>query len=148
MLVPYKTQVRIRFTITADDDAVLGFWEPGASSFAERMECLELAYTMGFETSVSIEPMLDPTNIERLVATLTPFVRRSIWIGKLNAPRSRVQVKNASERAVLERLLEQQSDAAIMAIYARLKQHPLVQWKESIKKVVGLPLAEKPGEGE
>jgi hypothetical protein len=63
--------------------------DPGAPSREKRMASLKLAYERGFHTSVSIEPMLDNSNIFRHVANLCPFVTDSIWIGKLNNIRSR-----------------------------------------------------------
>jgi hypothetical protein len=39
-----------------------------------------------------------------------------------------------------------QADGEIGLLYKALKDHPLVRWKESIKKVAGLPLATEAGE--
>jgi hypothetical protein len=38
-------------------------------------------------------------------------------------------------------LLASQSDGKIRLLYERLKSNPKIKWKESIKKVVGLPVA-------
>ena len=46
-LKPYKGRVMFRFTIGSSDPEVLKFWEPGATSYAERLECLEYAFRQG-----------------------------------------------------------------------------------------------------
>jgi hypothetical protein len=38
-----------------------------------------------------------------------------------------------------------QADGEIGLLYKALKDHPLIRWKESVKKVVGLELAERAG---
>ena len=38
-----------------------------------------------------------------------------------------------------------QTDERITEIYAQLKKHPKAKWKDSIKKVVGLKMAQKAG---
>ena len=48
---------------------------------------------------------------------------------------------NGADEAHLEAgraLVAAQNDDAIMALYERLKGHPLVRWKDSIRTVVGL----------
>jgi len=39
----------------------------------------------------------------------------------------------------LSKISEWQSDENIKSLYSRLKENPLIKWKESIKKVVGIP---------
>lgn len=138
----FKQQILFRFTIGAKDDAILKFWEPGAPCFQERLESLKYAFEEGFETSVSCEPMLDAANIIDLVETLQPFITDCIWIGKMNKIDRRVGIRNEMVKAIEEG----QTDANIKAIYTQLKNNPLIKWKESIKEVVGLELAEKAGE--
>jgi len=141
-----REQILFRFSITAGDDDILRFWEPGAPCFCERLASLRHAYAQGYATSVSIEPMLDSENIVSLVAACAPHVSHSIWIGKMNKTEQRVCCEDEETPVRLQRLRQGQTDAKIRDIYSRLKDNPLVRWKESIKEVVQLKLAEKPGE--
>ena len=77
----YKDKILFRFTIGSTDSLILKFWEPKAPSFEERFECLKLAYNMGYQTSVSAEPLLDK-NVDLLIETLSPYITETIWIGK------------------------------------------------------------------
>ena len=45
----------------------------------------------------------------------------------------------------IEKIRRGQTDSIIKSIYRRYKDNPLIKWKAEIKKVVGIPLAEKPG---
>lgn len=132
--VQYWNQVIFRFTIGALDDSILRIWEPGAPSYLERKDSLQHAYQAGFETSVSIEPMLDPAHIDELVAELDPFVTETIWIGKLNYL-GRIVIDCEEIEWALNRVQKAQSNSNIMKIYARLNGHPKIEWKNSIKKV-------------
>ena len=133
----YRPNILFRFTITAANDNILSIWEPFAPSYNERKQALRYAHEAGFQTSVSCEPMLDAANIESLIVDLTPYVTHSIWVGKLNYLHT---VKDTAPAIMNEvaRIKQEQSDAKILAIYDRLKDNPLVRWKDSIKKVVGL----------
>ena len=127
-----------RFSIGACDDRILFYLEPGAPSYSERKAALKHAYERGFQTSVSAEPMLDSANLDALISDLSPYVNDSIWIGKLN---HLGQFKNVSDPHLIQeinRLKRGQTDAAIKAIYNRLKDNPLIKWKDSIEKVVGI----------
>jgi len=42
-------------------------------------------------------------------------------------------------------LLQSQSDERILSLYEKLKDHPKIKWKESIKKVVGLQIPTEAG---
>ena len=97
----------------------------------------------GFRTSVSAEPMLDVPHAVELYETLIPYITDTIWFGKMNQVRKRVEAKTAEEKAAVQQIEENQTDERIRELYERLKDQPKVEWKESIKKVVGLPLAEK-----
>jgi DNA repair photolyase len=79
----YKSQIQFRFTITSNDDAILGEWEPGAPRFQERLDSLKYAFHAKFKTSISIEPCLMPDPRD-LVEMLRPYVTESIWIGTMN----------------------------------------------------------------
>jgi len=90
--------------------------------------------------------MLDE-NVEAVVKEVSPFVTDSVWIGKAHQLRQRLTLNGAPQVVlpVADSLLASQNDDAIIALYARSKDNPKIRWKESIKKVVGLPAAERPG---
>jgi hypothetical protein len=56
-----------------------------------------------------------------------------------NCPHDAVAVRRG------ERLTALQSDRAIQSLYARHRNDPLIKWKDSIKKVVGLKRPAVPG---
>ena len=140
-----REQILFRFTITARDQDILDFWEPGAPTFEERFRALVLAYEHGFETSVSIEPMLDAPDVVTLVADLGPYVTHSIWVGKMNKIDERVANGSGQVIGEISRIRTEQEDHHIVKLYETLKDNPLIRWKESIKQVIGLPLNEQPG---
>jgi DNA repair photolyase len=140
----WRENIYWRFTIGAMDDRILSYWEPGAPDFTQRYRSLRTAWVAGFSTSVSIEPMLDSARIEQLVKALLPYVTDTIWIGKMNKIKLRVPAD--TDPAEIARIEAGQTDARIREIYLALKDHPKIRWKESVKEVVGLPLAEQPGQ--
>lgn len=136
----YKEQILFRFTIGSVDDEVLSFWEPGAPSFGERIAALKWAYTQGFATSISAEPILDMDHVNDLVAEVRDFVTDTIWLGKMNRVRQRLSLNKADEETILraERLIQSQNDKNILELYNRFKDDPLIEWKDSIKEVIGV----------
>jgi DNA repair photolyase len=144
-LAAYKEKVLFRFTLTARDPKLLSFWEPGAPAYNERRESLCHAFKLGFQTSVSVEPMLDTSDVVSMVRELLPCVSHSIWLGKMNRIEQRVRLESDEIRFHVERIRVGQTDAGIMTIYDELCHEPLVRWKESIKEVVGLELPDEPG---
>jgi DNA repair photolyase len=140
-----RSRVLFRFSITAQDNRILRFWEPGAPSYQERLAALRYAYAQEFQTSISVEPMLDSDHVEELITELVPFVTHSIWLGKMNRIARRVALDSEKIAAEVRRIEAGQSDAKIMALYQRLRGHRLIRWKESIKEVVGLKLPDKAG---
>jgi len=147
----YKDQILFRFTICSADDDVLKLWEPGAPSFQERFEALLHAHEFGFKTSVSMEPRLetDEDKIVDLVECFSPYVTDAIWIGKLNKAEERLVSNGYGDDKTLmdaaAQITEAQNDSAILSLYDRLKDHPVVKWKESIKAVVGLSIPTEAG---
>jgi DNA repair photolyase len=142
----FRAQILFRFTIGSADNAVLRFWEPNAPSFDERLSALEFASRLGFRTSVSCEPMLDD-RVDRILTAVGLRVTDSIWVGKPNQLRQRLAINGAGSGVLrrAEELLNLQNDESIRVLYARYKRFPLIKWKESIKKVVGLRIPESPG---
>lgn len=139
-LIQYKDQIIFRFTIGSIHDHVLHFWEPNAPDFSERLQSLAYAFSKGFKTSVSCEPFLDDDIID-LVDRVTPFVNDVIWIGKMNRISNRVDTSDWDKEGFiyLRRVRECQTDESIQSLYKFLKDRDNIRWKDSIKKVVGLP---------
>ena len=52
---------------------------------------------------------------------------------------------NPALRDAILAVKDGQTDEKIMAIYAKLKDQPLVKWKDSVKKIVGLRQSMMPG---
>lgn len=144
----FKNQILFRLTIGSSDSDTLKFWEPNAPDFQERLESLKYAYTHGYQTSVSCEPILD-NNAEHLVEQLLPYVTNSIWFGKPNSLIERLSIngfKDDQETMTRARnLLSSLSDDYIRHLYSRFKDNPKIKWKESIKKVLGLEVSTEAG---
>ncbi len=133
-----RERILFRFTIGSTSDATLSFWEPNAPSFGERLDCLKLAHSLGFGTSVSCEPMLDD-RVEDVIQAVSPYVNETIWLGKVNRFKHRLALNGHSDPETLaeaDQLIGWQSDANILALYQRLKDNPMIRWKDSIRKVV------------
>ncbi|MGI9538324.1 MAG: hypothetical protein ACR2PB_14735 [Desulfocapsaceae bacterium] len=140
-----RDQILFRFTITARDGDILRFWEPAAPTYQERLDSLRLAREKGFETSVSVEPILDVEDLEKMIAEIEPLVSHSIWVGKMNRIEERVCIDSSEVRAEVERIRSEQNNRRITDLFESLRNNPLIRWKESIKQVVGLPLATEIG---
>jgi DNA repair photolyase len=141
----FKSQILFRFTIGACDDQILSYWEPNAPGYEERKHCLIHAYQMGFQTSVSVEPMLDSANIDTLIGELLPYVTHSIWIGTMNHLGRFRKVTNMLLQRAIENIKRGQTDGMIKSIYERHRNNPLIRWKKEIKKVVGIPVPSQNG---
>ena len=141
----FRDQILFRFSIGACDDKILSFWEPNAPGYDERKAALKYAYNAGFQTSVSVEPMLDSWNIDTLIGELLPYVTNAIWIGTMNHLERFGKGSDMVLQQAIKKIKRDQTDIIIKSIYQRYKNNPLIKWKKEIKKIVGIPLAEKPG---
>ncbi len=65
----------------------------------------------------------------------------------MNRIGSRVNCTSEDTAEHIERIRLGQTDERIREIYDSLKDEPLVRWKDSIKRVVGLPLGAEAGAG-
>jgi DNA repair photolyase len=146
-LKAYKTHLTFRFSIGSADNKILKAWEPGASSFEERASCLELAFKKGYRAGVSCEPMLD-ADIGEVITKVRPFVTDTIWLGVANRLRGTIAINCPGNSSVLEmanRLIELMNEDHIRKLYAQFKDDPLIRWKDSIKKILGLERPTKSG---
>lgn len=136
----FQDQLLFRFTIGSANDKVLGFWEPNASKFDERIECLKYAKNNGWKTSVSCEPMLD-NHIGDVIEATRDFVTDAIWLGKPNKLLLRAAFNTCDDGETLKAsraLLEIFTDEFVLDLYRQYKDDPMIKWKDSIKQVVGL----------
>jgi DNA repair photolyase len=146
-LETHKDQILFRFTIGSADDTVLSFWEPHAPPYNERINSLKWAFKQGYKTSVSCEPMLDG-DIQRVIDDARPFVADAIWLGRVNRLQNCLTLNASDNRLAKEKaraLMELQNDFWVMGLYVKHKDDPLIKYKDSIKKVVGLERPEEAG---
>jgi hypothetical protein len=80
-----------------------------------------------------------------MVHELLPFISHSIWLGKMNKIDERIVIESPQVAEMVAKAEAGQADDQILGIYSQLSHIPEVRWKESIKAVVGLPLAEEVG---
>mgnify|MGYP001560726331 CR=1 FL=1 len=142
-----KLQIMFRFTIGSVHNETLRFWEPYAPLFEERMACLQHAFSKGFKTSISCEPLWDE-NPDAIISAVSPYVTDTIWIGKANRLRQNLRINGHGDPETMRRadeIIRAQNDEHIKALYARLRDNPMIRFKESIKKVVGLALPQEAG---
>jgi hypothetical protein len=147
-LAPFRDNILFRFTIGSANSDVLAIWEPGAPSFEERLESLQYAFDLGFETSVSCEPMLDdkPTT---LTWHVLPYVTDAVWLGKANFLIRRMRMNGITDpnhyRRAEELVKWQNDNLNIESLYNTFCNNPRVKWKESLKKVLKIDVAEEIG---
>jgi DNA repair photolyase len=131
----YRQKIQFRFTIGSCNTQVLSFWEPGAPTFEERLEALQVACANYFKTSISIEPFLDFDPIP-LVEQLRPYVTESIWIGRMNY----IDRKNLTEKEIkqYDAIRENYTLKNVQSIYKQYKTDPLIRWKDRIKEMLAI----------
>ncbi|NVN90941.1 MAG: hypothetical protein HXX11_10095 [Desulfuromonadales bacterium] len=135
----YQDKIILRITIGSMDEKICSFWEPGAPKPSERLDALRYAYDQGYTTSVSMEPIL--LGVRDAIVTyeqVEPYVTEKIWIGKMNSPDTRVDMTVAENCRRVANIKVCQSDKEIFKLYEWLEDHDKVEWKDSIKKIVGL----------
>lgn len=136
-LEQYKEQILFRFTIGSISEEVCHFWEPGAPSPKERIESLIYAYNNGYNTSVSIEPMLEGRDMAvETFNRVKHYVTDTVWIGKMRKIRLRVDISNKNNLAAVENIEALQRDGEVMRLVQELKDEDKVRWKDSIREVI------------
>jgi len=145
----FKNQFIFRFTIGSSNSNTLKFWEPGAPEFEERLGSLKYAYSKGYQTSVSCEPMLDD-NIQDVVEQVMPYVTETVWIGKPNLLKSRLSLNGHTDNDTRKRadsLLRSLSDQYIWSLYSLYRDDPRIRWKDSVQKVLRINASSMAGMG-
>jgi len=146
--IDYRDEILFRFTIGSANSQTLRLWEPYAPDYEERKNSLIYAFTMGYKTSISCEPMLDD-KVDTIIADLSKYVTDAIWLGKMNFVMRRLKSNGHADQETIEaaeQLLKWQSDTEIHKLFEKYKDNPQIKWKESIKKVVGLAVSTTKGE--
>jgi DNA repair photolyase len=134
-LEKYKSQIEFRFTIGTDDDETRKFWEPGAPSINERIECLKFAHSMGYKTSVSMEPLLTNDPLP-LIARISQYVSCTIWIGTMN--HMRLSDFKDGQAAWFEEMQFINSKENMERLYNQLSILPKIRWKDSVRDLLGV----------
>ncbi len=133
----FKKQILFRFTVGTLKNEVAKFWEPGAPSPSERLKSLAYAFDHGFNTSVSMEPMLLGTDDALItVKEIAKHVSETIWLGKMKMMRTRVDTSIPKNVKAIEKIEALQSNDEIKRLVKALKGHRQVKWKDSIKAVM------------
>jgi DNA repair photolyase len=131
----WAPQVMWRFTIGSTDANVLALWEPCAPTLISRLAALRIAHGAGYQTSVSIEPMLD-ANPEAVVEAVDQHVTDTIWLGLPNRLASILALTRPGDAEWQAR------GRALMAIWTphrlahlrlNLCENPKVRWKDSLR---------------
>lgn len=134
----YKDQIMLRFTIGNVLQNVLDVFEPFAPSITERRKSLQLAHSMGYKTSISIEPLLgDADDLGDILYMVQRFVTDDIWVGKLNFAEKRIFGERSEElQNRMDYIKRSQTDENILLMYERFKDDSQIKWKDSIKQVI------------
>lgn len=136
-LIQFNRQIEFRFTIGTDDDTTRRIWEPNAPSINERVCALQLASEAGYQTSVSMEPllMLHP-DVKPFIKRIEPYATGEIWIGLMNY--LNVRDFTGSDLLWFDRQRNINSLWNMKTVYGLLKDNPKIRWKDSVRDLLGL----------
>lgn len=132
-LTHYKDTFMFRFTITTSNNDTIKLFEGNSPLFEERLECLKYAHGCGYETSISMEPLLDdPTDV---IQKCDEYVTKNIWIGTMSS--MDVLKKNQQDIIIKEfdRLDELYSKKNLLKIVEKFRNNKKIYWKTSIMKI-------------
>lgn len=134
-----KDMVTFRLSISTADEVLLRRFEPDAPDFHERLMALRELKLAGLRAGVSAEPLLGGYDTFRdLYARVKPFLTDEIWVGKLNQGRQRIHMNTggAFDEALIDQILNHQSDSEMLRLYEAYKDDPLMRFKDSIMNIV------------
>jgi len=145
-LSAWKGQIMWRFTITHINDSVGQFWEPDAPTVLERFGAIQYAHDCGYETSVSMEPFLQPRWAEFLVCGLTPYVTDTIWIGRMRKIDQRTRwmtegsagPETSEAQSRVDEMKHLNSFYECQNVYERCSGFDNVRWKDSYQDMLGI----------
>ena len=138
-----RDNLTFRFTIGSSDTNILKILEINGPSFEERLKSLKYATNNGFNTSISIEPLLDFYPYE-LIEKLEPFLSTldfkkdigTIWIGLLKTK----YIPNILRKGKIKKFLDDLKPTLqfnhVFQYYKELYNNPRIKWKESIIKMM------------
>ena len=122
---------------------MLAFWEPGAPSYEERRACLEYAYSQGFKTSVSMEPIVNIADIDAIIQDVDHFVTNDIWLGAMNYLNDMRKWADGELKAKIDMIETEQRVEVLAGIYLKYKHNPKIKWKSKTLKNIQKYLAGK-----
>jgi len=121
----YKDQLLFRFSITAGKDEILRLWECKAPRLKERLDCLHMAHAEGFQTGISIAPMLDIANVVELFHSLEPYVTDKIYLAKMAQGEKLSGEGSQAREDDIERIRRECGDKALLqSVVDQLKDNP------------------------
>jgi len=131
-LEQYKNQMEFRFTIGTNDDKVAAYWEPGAPSPSDRLMAIAHVCTLGFRTSISMEPLLIEQPKEMIDNLFMGWITGDIWIGAMNHYDLNPAIPEEA------RQIKIQGRENMRRVYESLKDNPQIRWKDSVQKLLGI----------
>ena len=131
-LEQYKNQMEFRFTIGTNDNKVAAYWEPGAPSPSDRLMAIAHVCTLGFRTSISMEPLLIEQPKEMIDSLFMGWINGDIWIGAMNHYDLNPEIPEEA------RQIQIQSRDNMQRVYESLKDNPQIRWKDSVQKLLGI----------
>jgi hypothetical protein len=134
----FKDQIEFRFTIGTNDDTVAAYWEPGAPSPSDRLMAIAHACTLGFRTSISMEPLLIEQPKEMIDTLFMGWIIGEIWIGAMNHYHLDPAIPEEA------RQIRIQSRENLQRVYESLKDNPQIRWKDSVQRLLGITATGEP----
>lgn len=144
-LEDFKEYFTFRFSITSRNEERVKLFEPNASSYAERIESLKYVFDRKYNSSVSIEPLLDLSPIP-IVEDIQNYLGKidaamdigTIWIGFLKTKYIPDFYRKTSEElnTAIGRFTWKQSFENVLKWYKVAFPHERVVFKESVKKMM------------
>lgn len=139
----YKKMLTYRFTIGSTSSELLKVLETNAPSFEERLKALKYAASEGFNTSISIEPLLDSTPF-KLIKKLEPYLSPvnyekdigTIWIGLLKTQYIPIAMRTGEVKRFVAYIKPKLQFSHVYHYYEKLYNHPRIRWKESVVKLM------------
>jgi DNA repair photolyase len=128
----FSNQIEFRFTIGTSDEGAVKYWEPGAPTIWQRRLSLSYAVKNGFQTSVSMEPLLMENPTIFIDRCLYAFVTGEIWIGMMNHYALNPKIPEEKRQILI------QSKENMQRVYEATKDNPKVRYKDTLRELLGL----------